>query len=65
MSQIRVHNFAFSLEGSSTGEGQSLEQPFGHARTRRVEGFDDTLTFRQGLTWRSRLEAETWPSAIH
>ena len=65
MSQIRVHNFAVSLEGCSTGDGQSLEQPFGHAGTHLVEGFDDTLTFRQGLTWRSRLEAETWPSAIH
>jgi dihydrofolate reductase len=30
MSLARVHNFAVSLDGYGTGDGQSLEQPFGH-----------------------------------
>ena len=31
MSRVRVHNFSISLDGFATGEGQSLESPFGHA----------------------------------
>jgi dihydrofolate reductase len=31
MSRTRVHSFAISLDGFATGEGQSLESPFGHA----------------------------------
>lgn len=31
MSRTRVHCFAISLDGFATGEGQSLQQPFGHA----------------------------------
>jgi dihydrofolate reductase len=31
MSRVRVHNFAISLDGFGTGEGLSLEAPFGHA----------------------------------
>jgi dihydrofolate reductase len=31
MSRVRVHNFTISLDGFGTGEGQSLESPFGHA----------------------------------
>jgi dihydrofolate reductase len=31
VSLVRVHNFAISLDGFGTGEGQSLESPFGHA----------------------------------
>lgn len=31
MSRVRVHNFAISIDGFATGEGQSLEAPFGHA----------------------------------
>ena len=34
MSLVRVHNFAVSLDGFGTGEGQSLETPFGHAGER-------------------------------
>lgn len=30
-SRVRVHNFSVSLDGFGTGEGQSLEAPFGHA----------------------------------
>jgi dihydrofolate reductase len=31
MSRVRVHNFAISLDGFGTGEGQTREAPFGHA----------------------------------
>ena len=32
MSQLlRVHNFAVSMDGFGSGQGQSLERPFGHA----------------------------------
>ena len=37
MSPVRVHNFSVSLDGFGTGEGQSLEAPFGHAGTRLNE----------------------------
>jgi dihydrofolate reductase len=46
MSQVRVHNFAVSLDGFGTGEGQSLEAPFGHAHGRLMEEwFFPTRTF--------------------
>ena len=31
MSRVRIQNFTISLDGFGTGEGQSLEAPFGHA----------------------------------
>jgi hypothetical protein len=34
MSGVRVHNFAISLDGFGTGEGQSRELHFGHAGDR-------------------------------
>ncbi len=37
MSLVRVHNFAISLDGFGTGEGQALEAPFGHAGQRLHE----------------------------
>ena len=46
MSRVRVHNFSVSLDGFGTGEGQSLEAPFGHAATRLHEWFFPTRTFR-------------------
>jgi len=46
MSRVRVHNFALSLDGFGTGEGQSLAAPFGHAGTRLHEWFFPTRTFR-------------------
>ena len=45
MSLVRVHNFSVSLDGFGTGEGQSLEAPFGHARGRLTEWFFATRTF--------------------
>lgn len=49
MPLARAHNIAISLDGYATGEGQSLETPFGHAGTRLMEWFFPTATF-QGLT---------------
>jgi dihydrofolate reductase len=46
MSLVRVHNLSVSLDGFATGEGQSLEAPFGHAGTRLHEWFFPTRTFR-------------------
>jgi len=37
MSRVRVHNFSISLDGFGTGEGLSLEEPFGHAGHRLHE----------------------------
>jgi dihydrofolate reductase len=37
MSLVRVQNFSISLDGFATGEGQSLETPFGHAGERLHE----------------------------
>ncbi|CAN3978026.1 dihydrofolate reductase family protein [Kitasatospora purpeofusca] len=46
MSLVRVHNFSVSLDGYGTGEGQSLEAPFGHAGDRLHSWFFHTHTFR-------------------
>jgi dihydrofolate reductase len=46
MPRVRVHNFSLSLDGYGTGEGQSLEAPFGHAGQRLHEWFFPTRTFR-------------------
>ena len=34
MTEVRVHNFAISLDGFGTGEPQSADAPFGHAGER-------------------------------
>jgi dihydrofolate reductase len=47
MSLVRVHNFSLSLDGFGTGEGQSLETPFGHAGNRLHEWFVATRSFRE------------------
>jgi dihydrofolate reductase len=44
MSRVRVHNFTVSLDGFGTGEGQSLEAPFGHG-VRIMNWFFGTRTF--------------------
>jgi dihydrofolate reductase len=70
MSRVRVHNFAVSLDGFGTGEGQSLEQPFGHAGTRLVEGFTGTRTFQKihggsgGSTGTDEAFASNWATDI-
>jgi dihydrofolate reductase len=45
MSEVRVHNFAISLDGFATGDGQSLDTPFGHAGERLHEWMIDTRFF--------------------
>ncbi|HLX87486.1 MAG TPA: dihydrofolate reductase family protein [Acidimicrobiales bacterium] len=47
MSVVRVHNFSVSLDGFGTGEGQTLDAPFGHAGNRLHQWFFPTHTFRQ------------------
>ena len=45
MPQVRVHNFAVSLDGFATGEGLTFEAPFGHAQHRLMQWFLPTDTF--------------------
>lgn len=45
MSRTRVHNFSLSLDGFATGEGQSLQEPFGHAGHRLHEWMFATRFF--------------------
>ncbi|HEY3555810.1 MAG TPA: dihydrofolate reductase family protein [Kribbella sp.] len=47
MSQVRIHNFAISLDGFGTGEGQSRETPFGHAGERLHEWLVPTRFFQR------------------
>src|SRR5271163_1157747 len=70
MSLVRVHNFAVSLDGFGTGEGQSYEEPFGHAGSRLLNGFMGTRTFRQihgeqgGSTGVDEAFASNWGPGI-
>ena len=70
MSQVRVHNFAVSLDGFGTGEGQSLEAPFGHAHGRLHEWFFATRSFRAmqgepgGSTGADDAIASTWGAGV-
>jgi dihydrofolate reductase len=47
MSMVRVHNFSISLDGYGTGEGKSLEAPFGHAGERLHHWLIGTPWFRE------------------
>jgi dihydrofolate reductase len=70
MSRVRVHNFAVSLDGFGTGEGQSLDAPFGHADGRLHDWFFQTQTFHemQGKTGGGSgvddAMARTWDAGI-
>jgi dihydrofolate reductase len=46
MSQVRVHNFSISLDGFGTGDGLTLEAPFGHAGERLHEWMFNTRFWR-------------------
>jgi dihydrofolate reductase len=46
MSQVRVHNFAISLDGFGTGDGLALDAPFGHAGERLHEWMFATRFWR-------------------
>jgi dihydrofolate reductase len=45
MTQLRVHNFAISLDGFATGEDRTFEAPFGHAGHRLMNWFFPTRSF--------------------
>jgi len=47
MSEVRVHNLSISLDGFATGDGQSLEAPFGHAGQRLHEWYVGTRFFHE------------------
>lgn len=70
MSRVRVHNFSVSIDGFATGEGQSLDAPFGHAGQRLHEWFFQTRTFQQmqgkpdGSTGVDDAIARTWDAGI-
>ncbi|MFE4976830.1 dihydrofolate reductase family protein [Kitasatospora sp. NPDC056651] len=70
MSLVRVHNFSISLDGYGTGEGQSLDAPFGHAADRLHGWFFRTRTFRRmvgeegGDTGVDDAMARTWADGI-
>jgi dihydrofolate reductase len=70
MSCVRVHNFSVSLDGFGTGDGQSLEAPFGHAGHRLHQWFFPTRTFRRlqgdpgGSTGVDDAFASSWATGI-
>ncbi|WP_018567031.1 dihydrofolate reductase family protein [Streptomyces sp. PsTaAH-124] len=70
MSRVRVHNFSVSVDGFATGEGQSLDAPFGHAGARLHEWFFPTSTFRRmqdkpdGSHGADDAVAGTWDAGI-
>jgi dihydrofolate reductase len=69
MSRVRVHNLSMSLDGFGTGEGQSLEAPFGHAGHRLMQWFSRGPTGAGGMVGRrtalphSRLRPDPLPEA--
>ena len=70
MSRVRVHNFSVSLDGFGTGEGQTLEAPFGHAGQRLHEWFFHTQAFNDmhgkssGAVGVDNAIAAAWDSGI-
>lgn len=70
MPRVRVHNFSISLDGYGTGDGQSLESPFGHADTKLHQWFFPTRTFRAmqgesgGTTGVDDAFANLWASGV-
>ncbi|KQV13925.1 MULTISPECIES: dihydrofolate reductase family protein [unclassified Kitasatospora] len=70
MSGVRVHNFSVSLDGFATGEGQSLDAPFGHAGGRLHEWFFQTRSFHEmrgesgGGAGVDDAMANTWATGI-
>ncbi|MER6973886.1 dihydrofolate reductase family protein [Nocardioides sp. NPDC000445] len=58
MSLVRAHTIGVSLDGFATGDGQSLEAPFGHAGMRLMEWFFPTRTFQNATGHRERMEVD-------
>ena len=50
MSQVRVQNFAISLDGFGTGEEPTIDAPFGHAGHRLHEWFFETRYWRSNAS---------------
>lgn len=48
MTRVRVHNFAISIDGFATGEGQARDAPFGHAGERLHTWMFDTEFIGEG-----------------
>jgi hypothetical protein len=46
MPQVRAHNFSISLDGFGTGDGITLDAPFGHAGERLHEWMFATRYWR-------------------
>lgn len=59
MTLLRAHNIAVSLDGFATGEGQSLEAPFGHAGMRLMEWYFPTNTFQSQTGHRERVAVDS------
>ena len=49
MSEVRVHNFAISLDGFGTGEDLTFEAPFGHAGHRLHEWYFATRYWHEKI----------------
>jgi dihydrofolate reductase len=70
VSRVRVHNFSVSLDGYGTGDGQSLQSPFGHAGMKLHQWFFPTRTFRAmqgesgGSTGVDDAFASRWASGV-
>jgi len=70
MRRVRVHNFSISLDGFGTGDGQTLDAPFGHAGSRLHEWFFPTRTFHKmrgesgGSTGVDDAFASHWNSGV-
>lgn len=70
MSRVRVHNLSISIDGFATGEGQSLDAPFGHAGLRLHDWFFQTRAFREmqgepgGSTGVDDAIARTWADGV-
>ena len=62
MSLARVQFFSVSLDGFGTGEGQSLETPFGHAGERLHEWMFKTRWWHQPSASPAAAPASTTPS---
>jgi len=58
MSRVRVHNIVVSLDGYATGEGQSLDAPFGDAQEQMGEWFARARIWRGTQTDPSALSAD-------
>lgn len=58
MPLVRAHNIGISLDGFATGEGQSLDTPFGHAGMRLMEWAFPTATFQALGVHRELVEVD-------